>query len=222
MKAMILAAGLGKRLKPITDTTPKPLVEAGGKALIEYTILRLKNAGIQDIVLNVCPHKEKIKAYLQDGEKWGVRLHYSDEATPLETGGGIVKALPLLGPDPFLLVSGDIYVEYDFSQLKSKLSNNNLIHLVMVPNPHFKPQGDYELNEGCLVIAPTSRYNYGGFGVLHPDLFKTSQIEAFPVASLFKKAILDEQATGEVFTGTWHNIGTIDDLNTLKAALNNG
>ena len=216
MRAMILAAGRGQRLRPLTDTCPKPLLKIAGKALIEYHIQALSQVGIKEIVINVCYLGEQIKKALGSGKKWGVALEYSEEDPVLETGGGIVKALPLLGDTPFLVLSSDIWTDFDFQSLQ--ISDEALAHLVLVDTPGYKQVGDFGL-EGNRVV-PTKQYTYGNIGLYRPELFKNCpEGVAFPLGELLNKAIKAGQVRGTYFDGLWSNIGTAEDLYQTQASV---
>jgi len=207
MKAMILAAGRGERLRPLTNHTPKPLLKVGDMSLIEHHINNLKTAGIYDIVINVSYLKEKIIEHLGDGQKYGVTINYSEEPEgALETGGGIVKALPYLGEQEFLVVNGDIFTEHTFSNLP-KLGGN-LGHLYLVPNPDFKSIGDFGLENS--MVTNGDKYTFTGIGIYHPDFFKGKKISRFPLGPLLREVAGKNLLSGELFTGNWTDIGTVE------------
>jgi MurNAc alpha-1-phosphate uridylyltransferase len=214
MRAMILAAGAGKRMQPLTLHTPKPLLTLNGKPLIVYHLEAFRRAGVTDVVINLGYLGEQIKEALGDGQKWGVSIQYSPEDPVLETGGGILKALPLLEPDPFIVVSGDVFTDYPFEKLPKKISG--LAHLVLVDNPPHHPTGDFALEKGRVVESPGPLLNFGGFGVYTPALFTDCPTGAFPVSLLFEKAIQAGLITGEYYSGVWHNIGTPEQLVALE------
>lgn len=213
-RAMILAAGRGERMGELTVHTPKPLLRAAGRYLIEYAILNLKQAGIQEIVINVSYHAEQIKSALGDGSQYGVNIFYSEEAERLETGGGIFQALSLLGDEPFLVVSGDVITDYPLQQLSS--NPQGLAHLVMVPNPDYHPQGDYGLQDGHLVLQAKAKLTFGNIGVYQPALFANCKPGHFRLASLLNPAIEAGLVTGELYQGAWHNVGTPADLGLIS------
>ncbi len=219
MKAMILAAGRGERMRPLTDQTPKPLLEAGGKALIQYHIERLAAAGIREIVINHAHLGDRIEAALGDGRRFGVRIRYSDEGQgkALETGGGIFKALPLLGPDPFLVVNGDIWTDLDFAGVR--LADGDLAELVLVPNPPHHPDGDFALAAGRVSDAGPPRYTFGGIGVYSPALFDGCEPGAFPLAPLLRRAMARDRVGGRLHLGRWLDIGTPERLTELDLML---
>jgi len=211
MKAMILAAGKGERMRPLTLHTPKPLIPVAGVPLIEYHVRALKAAGFQGLVINHAWLGAQIEAYLGTGERWAVPIQYSPEAEPLETGGGIQRALPLLGDEPFVVVNGDIWTDYDFSQLCQPLQG--LAHLVLVDNPAHHPAGDFLLRDGQVRDEGTSaRLTYSGIAVLHPRLFEGCSAGAFKLAPLLRQAMATGQVSGEHYTGHWVDVGTTERL----------
>lgn len=216
MKAMILAAGRGERMKELTQDTPKPLIKIAGRFLIEYAIQNLKNAGFHEIVINVSYQKEKIKNTLKDGRDYGVHIAYSEEEERLETGGGIVNALPLLGNKPFLVMSADIITDYPLTKLK--LAQNTLAHLIVVDNPSFHAQGDFGLENGYVDHKAKHRYTFANIGIYHPDLFRSCQPCFFPLRDVLFPAIEQQQVTGEFYQGIWHNIGTPEDVALIEKA----
>ena len=214
MKAMILAAGRGERLRPITDNIPKPLVKVKGKSLIQYHVESLVAAGFKDLVINHAWHGEKIEQALGDGSQFGASIEYSAEGKALETGGGIFKALPLLGDDPFLVVNGDVFTDYPFLELVNQPSK--LVHLVLVCNPPQHPKGDFALQGDLLQREGDSKHTFSGIGVYSPKLFKDCQPGRFPLAPLLFEAIAQNQATGEVYRGIWEDVGTVERLQKLN------
>ncbi|WP_089726894.1 N-acetylmuramate alpha-1-phosphate uridylyltransferase MurU [Candidatus Thiosymbion oneisti] len=220
MQAMILAAGRGERMRPLTDHTPKPLLPAGGKPLIVHHIERLVVAGLRKIVINHAHLGHRIEAALGDGSRWGAELRYSPEVRALETGGGIFKALPLLGRGPFLVVNGDIWTDLEFVRLR--LSDGLLAHLVLVDNPPHHPEGDFALANGRLSTQDTPRYTYSGIGIYHPDLFRGCSGGAFPLAPLLRAAMERGLVSGEHYAGRWLDIGTPERLQALDRMLKRG
>lgn len=220
MKAMILAAGRGERMRPITDHIPKPLVPVAGRPLIEYHVLALARAGFREIVINLAYRGAQIREALADGSRLGVRIEYSDEGPePIETGGGIFKALPLLGGAPFLVVNGDIWTDYDFSKLRP-LEEDAHARLVMVDNPaHHKTRGDFGFDGDFLIESDTDRYTYSGIGVYSPEFFAGCQPGKFPLLPLLKRAIATRRLRGELYRGVWSDIGTPERLAALEASL---
>jgi MurNAc alpha-1-phosphate uridylyltransferase len=219
MRAMILAAGRGARLRPLTDTCPKPLVPIAGKPLIVYHLENLKKAGITDIVINVCYLGEQIQQYCGNGKLWGVNITYSVEAVELEVGGGICNALPLLGPEPFALVNGDVWSNYSFTCLPTQPEGT--AHLILVNNPVHHSQGDFAIDaDGLLSRQTEGAYTYSGIAVLRPELF-SSYVSGtvFRLAPLFDKAIKAGSLTGEHFSGEWTDVGTLERLQNLEKSL---
>ncbi|OAE12596.1 mannose-1-phosphate guanylyltransferase [Pseudomonas simiae] len=224
MRAMILAAGKGERMRPLTLHTPKPLVQAGGKRLIEYHLEALAKAGFTDIVINHAWLGQQIESYLGDGAQFGLRIQYSAEGEPLETGGGIFKALPLLGDEPFLLVNGDIWTDFDFASLRNK-PLQGLAHLVMVDMPDHAPTGgDFYLSDGVLHDAAPGADNltFSGISVLDPQLFAGCSAGAFKLAPLLREAMAKGRVTGEHMTGRWIDVGTLERLARVETLLTAG
>lgn len=219
MKAMILAAGKGERLRPLTLHTPKPLVRAGGIPLIEYHIRALARAGFSELVINHAWLGEQIEAYLGTGDRFGVRIDYSAEGEPLETGGGIHRALPLLGELPFVVVNGDIWTDYDFAALARPLAG--LAHLVLVDNPGHHPAGDFALVDAKVTDsdASTTKLTYSGIAVLDPQLFEHCSAGAFKLAPLLRQAMAAGQVSGEHYTGRWIDVGTHERLAEVERTL---
>ena len=218
MKAMILAAGRGERMRPLTDHTPKPLLLVGGKPLIVWHIERLAKAGFKEVVINHAHLGNQIELMLKDGSAWGVSIQYSPELSALETAGGIANALPLLGLDPFLVVNGDVFTEIDFASLV--LNSDDLAHLVMVDNPPQHPQGDFALIGDRLMVDGISKLTFSGVGVYHPNLFVSVKPgEAAKLAPLLKDAMNKGLVTGQYHQGVWHDIGTPERLNALDKQL---
>jgi MurNAc alpha-1-phosphate uridylyltransferase len=218
MKAMILAAGRGERMRPLSDTVPKPLLEAGGKPLIVHLIERLAHAGLRDIVINYSHLGEKISAYLGNGSHQGVHLTYSHEAgSGLETGGGILKALTLIDTDPFVVVNGDIWTDFSFARLPSRLKGS--AHLVLVNNPPHHPQGDFSLQDGTVLSEGEPRLTFSGIGVYARALFANCEPGKFPLAPLLRAAMARRQVSGELYTGRWRDIGTPERLKALDQEL---
>jgi len=214
MFAMILAAGKGERMRPLTNNTPKPLLKAGEKSLLQYHIEALTAAGVSLIVINTGRHGEQIEASIGNGSRHGTRIIYSHEGDlPLETGGGICRALPLLGDAPFMVINADIWTGYDFSTLPVDLPG--LAHLVLVDNPEHNRGGDFALSGNRVVDVGTPLLTFSGIGVYHPDLFKGFEASYFPLAPVLKKAIQAGQVTGEYYAGKWFDIGTPERLKNL-------
>lgn len=220
MKAMILAAGRGERMRPTTLHTPKPLIEAAGVPLIERQLLALRQAGVDDWVINHAWLGEQIEAYLGDGSRLGGRIAYSPEGEPLETGGGIFRALPLLGEQPFLLLNGDVWSDFDYSRLH--LADGDLAHLVLVDNPAHHPAGDFHLDASGRVGETREaggNLTYSGIAVLHPALFEGCQPGAFKLAPLLRKAIAAGRVSGEHYRGQWVGVGTHERLAEVERLL---
>jgi N-acetyl-alpha-D-muramate 1-phosphate uridylyltransferase len=210
MRAMILAAGRGERMGELTQHTPKPLLRVGDYFIIEYAIANCIRAGIHDIVINVFYLAAEIKRALGDGQKYGVRICYSEETERVEVGGGIVQALPLLGHEPFIVMSGDVITDYPLQQLQ--LKKNMLAHLILVDNPDYHPQGDFGLQNEFIDLTVQPKLTFGNIGLYHPTLF-LSHPPGFAVwRTLLLPAIENQQVTGEYFQGRWHNIGNPQDL----------
>lgn len=218
MKAMILAAGRGERLRPLTDTMPKPLIEVQGKPLLQWHIERLRDAGFTRLVINTSWLAEKIQAWAGDGSRFGVSVQFSHEGpTPLETGGGIVKALPLLGKESFLLVNGDIHTDFPFENLKHHLKHDDLAHLVMVANPPHHPEGDFHLSPlGRLRSRGRPKLTYSGIGIYRPDFFRECREERFPLLPWLRNAMQMEALSGEEYRGEWRDVGTLESLEKLQ------
>jgi len=220
VKAMILAAGRGERLRPLTDRLPKPLLEAGGKPLIAWHLERLAATGCRDVVINVSHLGERIVERLGDGGAWGMRIAWSREAEPLETAGGMALARGLLGQDPFLVVNGDVYCEVDLARLRRLGLGGKLAHLVLVPNPAHHPAGDFTLDAGKVGNAPSPRYTYAGVAVIAPRLFAGVAAGAkAQLAPLLRAAAERQEVGGELFEGTWLDVGTKERLAALEAYL---
>jgi MurNAc alpha-1-phosphate uridylyltransferase len=218
MKAMLLAAGRGERLRPITDSVPKPLVQVGGRPLIAWHLAALSRAGIREVVINLSWLADRLRAALGDGSAYGVSITWSDEGpVPLETGGGIFRAVPLLGPGPFLVVNADIWTDIDFATLA--LANTSLAHLVLVPNPAHNARGDFGLDGDRIVSRDTDRFTYSGVGLYRAEFFAGCTAERFPLLPLLNRAIGEGRVTGELHRGAWSDVGTAGRLAQLEARL---
>lgn len=217
---MILAAGRGERLRPLTESVPKPLVEVAGQTLLGRHLQRLTHAGFTRAVINVSHFAEKITARFGDGSREGLRIEWSREAEPLETAGGIAQALPLLGPDPFLLVNADIWCDYEFSALRGLDLGARLSHLVLVPNPPQHPAGDFSLHQCHVGNAPAARYTYTGIAVISPRLVAgIAAGQKAQLAPLWRAAAERGEVTGELYDGLWSDVGTPERLSALEARL---
>jgi MurNAc alpha-1-phosphate uridylyltransferase len=229
-KAMIFAAGRGERMRPLTDSCPKPLLEVGGKPLIAWQVERLAAAGISVIVINHAWLGEQIETALGDGSRWGIQLRYSAEAVALETAGGIAQALPLLEergePEVFVAVSGDVFCDFDYSTLRAQAEKMASLeapamHLVMVPNPPFHPNGDFALNDsGTLTLDGSPRLTFGNIGLYDTRMFR----ELAPgtqkaLTPYYREAIAGGRASGELYEGRWENVGTPEQLRALDKEL---
>lgn len=220
MRAMILAAGRGERMRPLTDHTPKPLLKVGGKSLVVWHIERLAQAGFRELVINHAHLGHQIEDALGNGECWGVHIAYSSEGEALETAGGIAKALPLLGKQPFLVVNGDVYCDYDFRQLRSRPMEGIAAHLVLVDNPPQHPAGDFCLADGKLVAQGEERLTFSGIGVYRPEFFSSVAYGSkAKLAPLLHDAIAARQASAEHYRGVWVDVGTPERLQALNHTL---
>ncbi len=232
-RAMIFAAGRGKRMRPLTDSTPKPLLEVGGKRLIEWHLEKLGAAGISRVVINTSYLANQFPSALGDGSRWNLQIDYIDEGpVPLETGGGMLNALDRLGDEPFLLINGDIWIDLDFSHLSQ--TPDSLAHLVMVSNPAHVAQGDFALeSDGYLIDSGPARLTYSGLGIYRAALFDdwraalgghasaTETPARFALAPLLRAAMRRHQVSGEFFAGDWIDVGTPQRLADLDKALRN-
>jgi MurNAc alpha-1-phosphate uridylyltransferase len=211
---MILAAGRGERMRPLTDTTPKPLLRVGVRSLIERHLLALAAAGFRDIVVNLSWLGERIREALGSGSHWGVTIHYSDEGpVPFETGGGIFQALPLLGPQPFLVVNGDILCDFSFADLR--LARDATAHLVLVDNPAHHARGDFSLERGRVRLPGARTFTFSGIALYRPEFFAGCTAGRFPLLPLFKRAIAAGALSGEHYRGQWSDVGTPERLAEL-------
>lgn len=213
---MILAAGRGVRMRPLTDSIPKPLVRIHGKPLIQYHVEALANAGVTDLVINVSHMAGRIKGYLENGKRFGVNIQYSFEKQPLEMAGGIIQALPLLGEQPFIVISADIWSEFDYASLPAE--PKGLAHLVLVENQPEHPHGDFGLQDNLITETGDQRYTFGGIGVYRPELFHGLEHGIMTIGPVLREAIPKKLVTGEVFTGSWHNVGNLQQVKALNAS----
>ena len=218
MKAMILAAGRGERLRPLTDEIPKPLLKVAGKSLIEYHLLNLANAGFADIVINTAWLADKIHETLGDGNRYGVSIQYSDEGSALETAGGIINALSLLGDKPFLVVNGDIWCDFDFSTLPD-LKNSAQAHLVLVDNPEHNNNGDFALDNGLIKNSGNNMFTFSGIGLYRADFFAEQHSGTAPLAPIIRKKCEAGLVSGQLHKGQWTDVGSIERLQELEVQL---
>jgi len=220
MKAMILAAGRGERMRPLTDHIPKPLLEVAGKPLIIWHLEKLAKANFEEVIINHAHLGGMIEAYVGDGSRWNLKVTYSREGSPLETAGGIKKALPLIGDQPFLVVNADIYTDFNFATIKNRNLNDYKGHLVMVRNPKQHPDGDFFLQNNQIELEGKERLTFSGIAVYQPKIFEDINLE--PVAKLapiLKKLIDAECISGEAYQGLWFDIGTPERLNEVNLFL---
>lgn len=218
MRAMILAAGKGERMRPLSLHTPKPLLQVGGKPLLQYHIEALANAGVTSILINTGRHGDQIEARFGRGGRFGVDIEYSHEGEePLGTGGGVRRVLPWLGDQAFILVNGDVWTDLDYKSLPDQ--PGGLAHLIMVPNPEHHPGGDFALLDDRVIADGTSLYTYSGIGVYQPHLFRQADTEMFSFVPLLRRAIAADQVSGQLHTGRWFDIGTPERLQALDREL---
>ncbi len=214
--AMILAAGRGERLRPLTDHTPKPLLPVRGKPLIEHHVERLAHAGLERIVINLAWLGSMIRDYLGDGSRFGLKIHYSDEgARALETAGGIFRALPYLGPGAFLVVNGDIFTDYPFA--RAALAADRDAHLVLVPNPPQHPTGDFGLEGGLALPSARLQYTFAGIAVYRARFFEGCVDGVFPLKPLLLRSMAASRCSAELYSGFWEDVGTAERLQSLNA-----
>jgi len=218
MKAMILAAGRGERMRPLTDTIPKPLLPVGGKPLIVHHIERLREAGFRDIIINLGHLGHLLPKTLGDGSRWGVNIYYSDEqeSGALESLGGIVNALPLLGDEPFLVVNGDIFCDYPFD---ANFTPKEKAHIILVPNPTHNEKGDFGLEKDYVCNVARNMFTFSGIGYYHPSLFTNIPATKEPLAPLLRELADRQELTGELYEGLWHDIGTPQRLKEINEKL---
>jgi MurNAc alpha-1-phosphate uridylyltransferase len=214
-RAMVLAAGRGERLRPLTDSMPKPLLEVGGKPLIVHHLEKLSRLGVQQVVINLAWLGDRIRAALGDGARWNLAIHYSDEGgAALETGGGIFHALPWLGSEPFLVVNADVYTDFDFGQLS--IAPEALAQLVLVANPVQHPDGDFALLDGRVHEQGEARYTYSGIGLYRAELFASCSGGRFPLRPLLRRAVAARRLHGQLYQGAWSDVGSIERLAALQ------
>lgn len=220
MKAMILAAGLGKRMRPLTDRTPKPLLKVAGKPLLQYHLEALGEAGVHEVIINTAYLGEQIEAFAGNGSRFGLTIHYSREPEPLETGGAILRALPLLGADPFLLVNGDVWTDFSLTDLtRPPLADDMQGRLLLVPNPDFKPEGDFALTESGRLSLSTDqdRWTFAGISVLRPSIVAdyAERRPVFPLLEALRPAMAAGALEGRLHRGQWSDVGTPERLEQL-------
>ena len=214
---MILAAGYGKRLRPLTDHTPKPLVPVDGKPLIVYHLEKIAQAGIREVVVNLGHLGSKIPEALGDGKTWGVSIEYSDEGPePLETGGGLAKALPLLGSETFLLVNGDVWCDLDFRTIPTVLDSGDQALLYLVPRPAWRDRGDFSLENGRVTESSNPTFLYAGIALYHPSILCGAKVEKFSIVPRLKKGIAAKQVAGILHLGEWDDVGTPERLEAIQ------
>ena len=216
MKVMILAAGRGERMRPLTDHTPKPLLPVAGKTLIEHTIKQLVAAGFNDIIINHAHLGQQIEQHLGSGQQYGATIHYSPEGEQgLETAGGIINALPLLGDAVFLVVNGDVATDFPFAELKNRTVD--LAHLVLVDNPAHHPQGDFGLDDaGKVTEKDAEKFTFSGIGLYRPELFSNIPAGSSKLGPLLRQAMPSQRVSGQKFAGFWMDIGTPERLQELN------
>lgn len=212
---MLLAAGRGERMRPLTDRTPKPLLEVRGKPLITHHLERLAVAGVREVVINLAWLGEQIRAAIGDGQRFGLSVRYTEEPPgALETGGGIFQALPWLGDGPFLVVNADVFTDVDFGHLR--LPSQAWAHLLLVPNPPQHPAGDFGLDGGYVTEDPGPRWTYSGIGLYTRALFDDCRPGRFPLKPLLQRAIRARRLSGEIYEGCWSDVGTAERLAALQ------
>ena len=217
--AMILAAGEGRRMRPLTNNMPKPLIQVAGKTLLERHIEGLVSAGFTDLVINASYLSDQVVAFCGDGQQWGCRIHLSLEETPLETAGGIRKALPLLKEESFAVVNGDVFTDYPLARLTEVELGDDLAHLVMVPNPEHHPNGDFTVSETRVVMGEPDKATFSGLSVMSHRLFDGLEHDFAPLRPLFDRAIASGQVSGELWSGVWSDVGTPQRLSELEFRL---
>ncbi len=217
MKAMILAAGRGERMQSLTTNTPKPLLKIKETTLIEHNLLQLKQAGISEVIINVCYLADQIIEKLGDGTQYGLQIKYSVEDSLLDTGGGIKKALPLLDDEPFLVLSSDIWTEYHFENLMTRTVDG--AHLILVENPSYHADGDFGLDDGFVIAKADKKFTYSNISVVHPKLFASYDNDVFPLSQVFRDAIQVGKVTGGHYDGVWFNVSTPEELSAVEKYL---
>ena len=224
MKAMILAAGLGQRMRPLTDSLPKPLLCAGGKPLLQYHLEALARIGIREVIINLAYLGDKIREFVGDGSRFGLQVSFSPEPEPLETAGALLQAMPLLGEAPFLLINGDVWSDYPLVQLQQHLLPPGIkAHLVLVANPEFHPLGDFALDAQGLLTADAAldKYTFVGISLIDPQLIVQypESRRKFPLSEVLRYGIAQRQISAEVYRGSWSDVGTPQRLDQLNCQL---
>jgi len=215
MRAMILAAGRGERLRPLTDTTPKPLLDVHGKPLIVHHLENLAQAGFREVVINLSHLGDMIRDTIGNGDQWGLSIKYSPEPPgALDTGGGIQKALPMLGEAPFAVINADIFSQYPLARLRAIKCSH--AHLILVANPNHNPNGDFTLQGGYIGSKDQPRYTFSGISVYNPRFFEAAPEGSYSVVPMLRDAASQQQVTGEIYRGTWHDIGTSERLKSAR------
>jgi len=220
MKAMILAAGKGERMRPLTDQIPKPLLEVAGKPLIVWHLEKLAKAHFEEVIINHAYLGKMIEDYVGDGSRWSLKITYSREGSPLETAGGIKKALPLIGDQPFLVVNADIYTDFNYANIKNRNLNDFQGHLVMVKNPKEHPDGDFVLKNNQIELDGKEKLTFSGIAIYQPKIFEDINIESVAkLAPILKKLIDAKCISGEAYQGLWFDIGTPERLSEVNVFL---
>lgn len=224
MKAMILAAGLGQRMRPLTDNLPKPMLSVGGKPLLQYHLEALAKLGVSEVIINLAYLGDKIRDFVGNGAKFGLHVKYSKEPEPLETAGALLHALPLLGTEPFILINGDVWTDYPLGELAAySLRNDEDAHLVLVPNPEFHLAGDFSPNpEGRLENNPDlPKFTFSGISLIHPRLINTypQQRNKFPLGEVLRFGIAQNRISAQVYRGGWSDVGTPERLLELDSKI---
>jgi N-acetyl-alpha-D-muramate 1-phosphate uridylyltransferase len=223
-KAMILAAGLGQRMRPLTDSLPKPMLSAGGKPLLQYHLEALAKIGVSHVIINLAYLGDKIRTFVGTGERFGLNVSFSEEPEPLETAGALLHALPLLGDEPFIVLNGDVWTDYPLATLSDySLQDDEDAHLVLVANPEFHPAGDFSPNHlGRLETNPDlPKFTFAGVSLIHPRLIASypQQRNKFPLGEVLRYGLTQNRISAEIYTGNWSDVGTPERLALLDAQL---
>ena len=220
MKAMILAAGRGKRMMPLTAEQPKPMLKVNGRPLLDYHLSRLKAAGVTEVVINLAWCGDVIREFCQQGQQWGLQIQYSQEPPQgLETAGGIIQALPLLGDEPFIVINGDVFTDYDVHSLTQLHIDPGQAHLVLIENPDHNPSGDFSLCQGAVKSEGEVCHTFAGIALYHPAFFKGLSADFRPLAPLLREKMTNNQVSGELYLGKWVDVGTPERLRQLDLSL---